>query len=169
MSTKMLKKNGKEKRPFGYLKEPQNLIHDFKERAKEGKPLNPDALDKDDPTLYLAILKEFDSFDDFLLEAGFDPTEIRKQQRWSFDKIKRKLDDMYSNDIPLKYKSKKKQNDIYRNIIRPLVHYFGNIEKGLNNFNYTRLSNGYLARLCTRCKKNILDKNEKGLVCEECK
>lgn len=159
----------KEKRPFGYLKEPKNLIHDFQERAKAGKALNPSALEKEDRTLYFAILREFDSFDDFLVEAGFDPEDVRIHQRWAFDKIKSKLDYLYENEIPFNYTTNGKKNNLYRGIVRALIYYFGNIEEGLNNFFYTRLESGYLARLCTRCKKNILDKKDPGNICYNCR
>lgn len=156
-------------RPRGYLKEPKNLIYDFKQRAKEGKALSPYKLEQEDQSLYSAIMREFDSFDDFLLQAGFKPEKIRVQQRWTLDKIKNELDLLYNNEIEINYHNKSKNYDkTQHSVFRMLIYFFENIEDGLNSFNYT-LSNHYLERICPKCKKNIINRNENRVICEECK
>lgn len=161
---------GKKKRPRGYLKEPKNLIYDFKEREKAGKALNPYGVEQDDQSLYNAILREFDSFDDFLIEAGYNPLEVRIQQKWTLAKLKKELDFMYKNEIKIKYHNKikhysKKQYSVFR----MLIYFFDSIEEGLNHFDYTLSDSRYLERLCPKCKENIINKDNNYILCEDCR
>lgn len=140
------------RRPRGYLKNPQNLIYDFKQREKNDLPLNPFAVEQDDQTLYNAILKEFNSFDHFLVKAGYDPAKIRIQQRWSRNKIKKELDRMYNEGHKFKYQENKQKNDIYRNIVCSLIYYFDSLKDGLKEFGYKKKKTGELKRFKTKEK-----------------
>lgn len=156
------------RRPNGYLSEEKNIIYDYKKRAKEGKKLNPYAVEKDDQSLYDAIIKHFDSFDDFLEQAGFNPEEVRLQQRWTLEKIKKELDKLYKNDVIINYHNKNKYYSKRQfKVFRMLIYYFDTIKKGLEHFDYV-LENHYLKRLCPKCKTNIIDKKNNNIICDEC-
>jgi hypothetical protein len=88
-------------RPNGYLQDKTNIIKDFKERMKAGKPCNPNAIAQDDSSLYGAISLNYKSYDHFLKKLGLDPDEIRKYRKWSQDKIKFELNEIYFNFIDL--------------------------------------------------------------------
>jgi|SRR5690554_3241684 len=164
------------RRPPGYLKEPKNIIHDYIERNKKGKALNPYGVEQEDQSLYLAICREFDSFDDFLYEVYNDtgddrylPETVRKQQRWSLDKIKEELDRIYKQREIIKYHNKiSGYNKKQYKIMRMLIYYFSSIERGLKNFNFIIRAN-HLERLCPVCKNNVLEYNSRKTICDDCR
>lgn len=156
-------------RPKGYLKEPKNLIYDFQLRAKEGKELNPFAIEKQDQPLYGAICKQFDSFDDFLEEAGFEPEKIRKHQKWTLEKIKKELDKIYDSEIEINYhNSNRNHSKKQYKIFRMLIYFFGSIKEGLKHFNYTA-ENKFLEKLCPKCKKVIMGRGSVSIICKDCR
>mgnify|MGYP006291228939 CR=1 FL=1 len=158
------------KRPRGYLQEPKNLIYDYKQRAKEGKKLNPYALEQEDQSLYTAIMREFDSFDDFLIECGFEPEDIRIQQKWTLDKLKKELDRIYKQGIKIHYHNKlKNYSKKQYKVFRMLIYYFDSIEQGLKHFNYSLSEYRRLERLCPKCKQTIIPFESNKIVCQDCK
>ncbi len=60
----------------------RDIKNEVKKRKKEGKELNSISIVKDDPGLYAAILRHFDSFDEAIKYAGYNPIKIRKKFRY---------------------------------------------------------------------------------------
>lgn len=87
--------------------------------------------------MYSAIMNEFDSFDDFLHEAGFDPEKVRLQQRWTIEKIEKTLQKICEDERIIKYHTGIKDYDTEQwKVFRMMIYYFGSIKEGLKKFGY---------------------------------
>lgn len=138
-------------RPKGYLQDENNIIKDFKDRLKSGKPCNPYALEQDDPSLYGAINLKFKSYDHFLKKLGLDPDEVRKNKKWSLDKIRIGLNKIYNKDDIFNSRTHKK-------LALAIIHRSEGLHQGLKSLNYIRDEDGYLHKLCPSCGSEIINK-----------
>jgi len=67
------------------------IIRRIKKRARKGQDLNSKAMQQEDCKLFNAALKRYDGWDKALQAAGLEPDQIYKRQRWSKERIKKKI------------------------------------------------------------------------------
>lgn len=150
-------------RPNGYLKDENNLIKDFKDRLKSGKPCNPYAVEQDDPSLYGAISLKFKSYNHFLKKLGLNPDEIRKYKKWSFNKIRFKLNKIYNNDGIFNSRTHKK-------LALAIISRYGSLDGGLQKLKFIRDKDNYLRKLCPNCGREIINRYDSRYeYCESCR
>jgi hypothetical protein len=150
-------------RPNGYLQDKTNIIKDFKERMKAGKPCNPNAIAQDDSSLYGAISLNYKSYDHFLKKLGLDPDEIRKYRKWSQDKIKFELNEIYDKDGTFNSRTNYK-------LASAIISRYGSLDGGLEKLSFTRDKDNYLKKLCPSCGMEIINRyDSRSEYCESCR
>jgi hypothetical protein len=150
-------------RPNGYLQDEKNIIKDFKDRLESGKPCNPYAIVKDDPGLYGAISLKFKSYNHFLKKLGLDPDEVRKYKKWSQNKIRFELNEIYDKDGTFNSRTNHK-------LALAIISRYGSLDGGLEKLNFTRDKNNYLRRLCPSCGRKIINRyDSRSEFCESCR
>ncbi len=150
-------------RPYGYLQDKNNIIKDFQNRLKSGKPCNPHSIQQDDSGLYGAISLKFKSFNHFLKIQGLDPNNIRNHQQWSIDKIRFELNKIYNEDGIFNSRTHKK-------LAFAIIHRSEGLDQGLKILNYVRDKDGYLQKLCPSCGSMIINRYDSiSEFCESCR
>jgi predicted RNA-binding Zn-ribbon protein involved in translation (DUF1610 family) len=150
-------------RPNGYLQDENNIIKDFKDRLGSGKPCNPYAVEQDDPGLYGAISLNYKSYDHFLKKLGLDPDEIRKYKKWSLDRIRSKLNEIYYNDGYFNSRTHKK-------LALAIISRYDSLDGGLERLKFIRNKDNYLRKLCPSCGREIINRyDSRSEFCESCR
>lgn len=151
------------RRPRGYLQDKNNIIKDFQERLKSGKPCNPYSIQQDDSGLYGAIALNFKSFNHFLKIQSLNPDNIRRYRKWSIDRIKSKLNEIY-------YDNSYFNSRTHNKLALAISTRFHGIDIGLKHLNYIRDQDGYLQKLCPSCGNNIINRyDSRSEFCESCR
>lgn len=111
-------------RKYSEIWTPEMIVEEIKKMKRAHTLLNYSSIEKHNASLVQKACDIFGSWDNALTESGFDPSKIRKRQKWSRERIIRMISKRMNKGKSMKMKDLQKDNyPLYRAAIR----YFGNI------------------------------------------
>jgi hypothetical protein len=106
----------------------RKIIKQFKQFAAKGIPLNMASIHKHDQRVLQAAIRHFDSYDDALRAAGFDPEQIKLFRQWTSQEVLDAIGKLRDEKVDLSYANLNKH---HIKLCRAMCDHFGSHKKAL--------------------------------------